>query len=89
MDYQKLMGAAGYSGDSAEFIARKLQSRNVLADKLNQLGSYFPKTDNLAGVNLHELGIALYEVAHTPVPASKPAKPKKENAADTAVKDGD
>lgn len=91
MDYKRLLGAAGYSGDGAEFVARKLKSRNIPADKLNQLGSYFPKVDNLAGFSLDELGAALYEVANTPEPMPKPAKPKKEMAADTAVnevKDG-
>lgn len=87
MDYKKLVNAAGYKGDKAAYIARKLESRNIPKDKLNQLGSYFPKADNLAGVSLNELGNALYGVANAP----EPEKPKaiKKAADNTAVKDGD
>lgn len=83
MDYQRLVGLAGYSGDKAEYIARKLKARNVPKENLNGLGSYFPGTGELAGENLHELGIALYAAAEEmdkPMP-----KPKSKKTADMAV----
>jgi hypothetical protein len=86
MDYKKLVQAAGYKGNTADYIARKLEARKVPAENLNGLGSYFPGMGELAGVNLHELGLALYEVAHKPV-EEKPKVTK--TAKDTAVKDGD
>lgn len=63
MDYQKLVKAAGYKGDQADFIARKLESRKVPAHKLNELHGYFPRVVVLAGVDLSELGFALYGAA--------------------------
>ena len=86
MDYKKLVTAAGYKGDKADYIARKLQSRQVPKENLNALGSYFKNTPDLAGESLHELGLALYGVAE------KTDKPKSEAAkepAKPAVKDGD
>jgi hypothetical protein len=82
MDYQRLVGLAGYSGDKAEYIARKLKARNVPKENLNGLGSYFPGMGELAGENLHELGIALYAAAEMDKPMPKP---KSKKTADTAV----
>ena len=83
MDYQRLVGLAGYSGDKAEYIARKLKARNVPKENLNGLGSYFPGVGDLAGENLHELGIALYAAA---AEMDKPLlKSKSKKTADTAV----
>jgi hypothetical protein len=42
MDYQRLVGLAGYSGDKAEYIARKLKARNVPKENLNGLGGLLP-----------------------------------------------
>lgn len=91
MDYEKLVKAAGYKGDVADYIARKLESRQVPKAKLISLSAYFPRSPHLAGVNLTELGAVLHAAA---VAIDKPAKqePKAKNeptAKDTAVnKDG-
>ena len=82
MDYKKLVTAAGYKGDTADYIARKLEARKVPKENLNALGSYFKGISDLAGVNLHELGMALYGAANKPKPEVKEATAK------TAVKDG-
>ena len=86
MDYKKLVTAAGYKGDQADYIARKLKARQVPKENLNALGSYFKNMPDLAGVNLHELGLALYGAAEK---ADKPKPEVKETTAKTAVKDGD
>lgn len=92
MDYEKLVKAAGYKGDVADYIARKLKSRQVPKAKLISLSAYFPRSPHLAGVNLTELGAVLHAAAVAmDKPATKPkAKPKDEpTAKDTAVnKDG-
>lgn len=85
MDYQKLVKAAGYKGDKADYIARKLEARKVPVENLNGLGSYFPGMGELAGENLHELGIALYEVANK----KEESKVIKAAMKETAVKDGE
>lgn len=91
MDYKKLLKQAGVEGDQADYIARKLKAKNVPKEKLNALGGYFPGTGHLSGVNLNELGAALYEAANEPEKPTAPdkpkAKPKDEPTAkeDTAV----
>jgi hypothetical protein len=86
MDYKKLVNAAGYKGDTAVYIARKLEARKVPKENLNALGSYFKGMSTLAGESLHELGLALYGAAEK---ADKPKPEVKETTAKTAVKDGD
>lgn len=82
MDYKKLLSGAGYKGEKAKYLARKLEK--VPVGKLNQLRSYFPRQNSLAGVDLDELGAALAKEAAKP----KPPKTKKPTAPKTAVKDG-
>ena len=40
-----------------------MEARKVPVKNLNGLGSYFPGMGELAGENLHELGLALYGAA--------------------------
>ena len=86
MDYEAIVGEAGFSGDQAEFIARKLQRRQVTREKLNQLHGYFPRVVTLAGTDLHELGTALAAAANR---LDKPQPKTKRRTAKTAVQDGD
>jgi hypothetical protein len=86
MDYKKIVKAAGYSGASGDYIARKLASRQIPAENLIAVGSYFPKTSELGGVPFDELGKALHEAANKP---DKPEPKTVTKAAQTAVQDGD
>lgn len=79
MDYPKLVKAAGLKGDVADFVSRKLASRQVPKEKLNNLHDYFPRTTHLGGMELSELGSALYGAA------VEMEKPKTKKTADTAV----
>lgn len=87
MDYEKLVKMAGYKGEVAAYIARKLAARQVPQHKLGELTAYFSRTTHLGGIELAELSAALVAAADE---MNKPAaKPKKELTADnTAVKEG-
>ena len=79
MDYKKLVKAAGYKGEQADYIARKLASKQIPAAKINQLHMYFPRASQLAGVDLAELGNALYnaEQKQNEPPETPAVKTKK------------
>lgn len=80
MDYHRIVGVAGYSGEKAEYIIRKLESRNVTKEGFLNLHGYFPRMNQLAGFELHELGLALYGAAveiEKPLPVTKSKKTAK------------
>ena len=88
MDYKKLLAGAGVKGAAVDYINRKLQSRQVPLDRLNQLRSFFPRATALAGVNLDEIGEKMHALASEPETEPAP-KTTKKAAKKTAVKDGD
>ena len=81
MDYKTLLKAAGVKGDQVDYLNRKLQDKKVPKEHLDRLGEYFPMMAEVAGVNLHEVGMAMHEAANKPDEPKQPGK--------TAVKDGD
>lgn len=83
MDYKSLLKSAGVKDQQVDYLNRKLKQKNVPKEHLNRLGEYFPLVGEVAGVNLHELGMAMHEAAN------KPEKEKPEEKPKAAVKDGD
>ena len=80
MDYISIVKKAGYKGDTAVYIARKLGEKQIPPTKLNQLSVYFRGTNAIAGISLGDLGDALYG-AYEDLQNEPPKPPKK-----TAVK---
>lgn len=79
MDYRRIVAVAGYAGEQAEYIIRKLESRKVTKEGLKNLHSYFPGMTTLAGYELYALGMALYGAAveiDQPLPELKSKKKK-------------
>lgn len=61
MNYKKLVRQAGYKADQANYLARKLEEKQVPSGKLLELSNYFPRTATLAGVEIGALSQALHD----------------------------